>query len=129
MSYPWPSFGAFHFKKSELPIMRTDSGWNAILSATEQRPLGTATSSIVVMAVGSQRRRFECYLAPDRFATLQALLNTTATFTDWDRPTPNSRQAFLRSVVQLDRTPVLESRCAEGVMPNSVRARVELVSQ
>ncbi len=129
MSYPWPSFGGFHFQKNERPIPKSDSGWNVVLSVTEQRPLGTATSSIVVMAVGSQRRRFECYLSPNRFATLQALLNTTAAFTDWDRPTPNSRQAFLRSVVQLDRTPVLESRCPDGVTPNSVRARVELVSQ
>ena len=129
MSYPWPSFGGFHFQRTEVPIQRSDSGWNVVLSVAEQRPLGSATSSILVMAVGSQRRRFECYMAPDRFATLQALLNTTAAFTDWDSPTPNSRQAFLRSVIQVDRTPILESRCPAGVTPNSVRVRVELVSQ
>lgn len=132
MPFPWPSFGGFRFLGvNERPIFRTDRGWNISITTSRQRPLGTATDSIVTLAIGSASRSFELYLTPARFATLQALVNTTALFTDWDRPDPDSRQAFLASVMQLDRTPVkvCDSNGNPTRFPNRVRARVELISQ
>lgn len=128
MPYPWPSFGSFRFAKDERVVFDTDNGWLRQPSISEQRPLGSATSSIVTLAIGSARRTFECRLTPARFAALEALVNTTALFTDWDRPTPDSRQAFLRSVTPLDRSEVLVCR-NDGSTPNTVRVRVELISQ
>ncbi len=128
MPFPWSSFGAFKFQRREQVLHDTDSGWSRTPAISQQRPLGSAIDSIVTLAVGSAVRTFECYLTPARFITLEALVNTSALFTDWDRPTPDSRQAFLRRVSQVRRTDVLV-RSSNGVTPNSIRARVELVSQ
>lgn len=101
MAYPWPSFGTFQFNASEKPpIEGGDTGWLVSITAARGRALGALTDSITVMAVGSQTRTLELYLAPDRLAALQALVGTTAEFCDWTRPTPDSRQAFLDSVEQ-----------------------------
>lgn len=128
MPFPWPSFGGFRFLGvDERPVFRTDSGWNRRISTSRQRPLGTATDSIVTLAVGSASRAFEVHLTPARLAILEALVNTTALFTDWERPNPDSRQAFLMAVTQLDRTVV--KVCSDGGTPNRIRVRVELVSQ
>ncbi len=129
MPFPWPSFGSFKFSGvDERSIFKTDLGWNRRISTSRQRPLGTGTDSIVTLAVGSASRTFEVRLTPARLATLEALVNTTALFTDWDRPTPDSRQAFLASVTQLDRT-LIKLCDTNGVIPNRIRVRVELISQ
>lgn len=128
MPYPWPSFGTFYFGRRERAIHTTDSGWGRNISVSQQRPLGTAIDSVVALAVGSAVRTFECYLTPTRFAVLEALVNTTALFTDWDRPTPDSRSAYLRRLSPVNRSGVLVCN-DDGETPNSVRARVELVSQ
>lgn len=128
MPYPWPSFGGFRFLRNEQVLHVSDSGWSRNLALSQQKPLGSATDNIVTLAVGSAVRTFECYLTPSRFSTLEALVNTTALFTDWDRPTPDSRQAFLRRVNQVRRTDVRVC-INNGGTPNSIRARVELVSQ
>lgn len=128
MPYPWPSFGSFRFSREERAIFDTDEGWERQPAISQQRPLGSAIDSIVTLAIGSASRTFECRLTPARFTALEALLTTTALFTDWDRPTPDSRQAFLRAVTPLDRTDVLICR-NDGSTPNTVRVRVELISQ
>lgn len=126
--YPFPSFGAtFLFDREEGPIYQTDTRWGRDPSYTRSRPLGTATDSIVTIAVGSAVRQFECYLSPDRFAQLEVLMNTADSFTDWDRPTPGSRQAFLGRVSILDGDVAV--RCSDGVTRKRIRALVELISQ
>ena len=125
--FPWASFGTFNFQRNERPIWGSDSGWNRKPSVSQQRPLGSAIDSIVTLAVGSSVRVFECYLTPARFATFQALMNSTADFTDWDRPTPTSISAYLHAVEQVDRT--IQRTCDAGTDPKTVRVRVGLVSQ
>ena len=127
MPYPWPSFGGFYFQANERPVWGSDSGWNRTPSISQQRPLGSSIDSIVTLAIGSAVRVFECYMTPARFATFQALLNTTALFTDWDRPVPTSYSAYLAAVEQVDRT--IQRTCDAGTEPKTVRVRVGLVSQ
>lgn len=128
MSYPWASVGAsFLFKRDEQPIFGTDLGWLRDPSYNRARPLGTAIDSIVTLAIGSSVRQFECYLSPTRYTQLEALQNTADSFTDWDRPTPNSQQAFLARISALDRDVVVT--CSDGSTQKRIRTLVELVSQ
>lgn len=128
MSYPWPSFSTdFLFQRDEQPIFGTDTGWARAPSYSRSRPLGSATDSIVVLAIGSAIRSFECYLSPDRFDTLEGYINTSASFTDWERPTPDSRDAFLLQITPLD--PDVRVVCSDGVTRKRIRTRVDLVSQ
>lgn len=97
--YPWPSFIGFKFESTESPIWGTDAGWVLSPSYSRQRPLGSSGDVITALAIGSAERTFEVYLTPARFLILQGLLNTTGSFTDWTRPLPESRNAFLTEVV------------------------------
>lgn len=126
MAYPWASFGSFLFARDEQPLFRTDSGWNRAPTVNRARPLGSATDSIVTLAVGSAVRSLEVYLSPSRFTALEALVNTSATFTDWERPTPNTGSAFLRRVRQLE---WLAVKCDDGVTRKRIRTLVEFISQ
>jgi hypothetical protein len=126
MAYPWASFGAFLFQKEERPLHGSDSGWNRSPSVSRSRPLGASTDDIVALAIGSAERSFECHLTPSRFATLQALVNTTGTFVDWDRPTPDSRSAYLQRVTQVSWVAAL---CEDGTTQRKIRTRFDLVSQ
>lgn len=126
MAYPWPGFGSILFARDEIPIFGTDMGWQRLPSIDRARPLGSATDSIVTTAAGSATRSFEVYLSPTRLAALEALVNTTATFTDWGRPTPDSRSAFLFTLLNLERLAV---KCHDGVTRQRFRVRVELISQ
>ena len=126
MAYPWAGFGSFLFQRSEQPLHDTDTGWDRNPSVARSRPLGSATDSIVTLAVGSSVRSFECHLAPTRFATLQALVNTAATFVDWDRPTPGSQSAFLQRISRMSTLGVL---CEDGATRKRIRTLVELISQ
>lgn len=125
--FPWPSIGAFLFTREEQPIFGSDSGWSRSPSYENSRPLGSATDSIVTLAIGSAVRQFECYLSPARFGALEALQNTSDTFTDWERPTPDSRGAFLRRVSVLERD--IAVTCSDGTTRRRWRTLVELVSQ
>lgn len=91
--YPYPSFGGFQFKRDEH--FYTDTNWVKTPSYQRQRPLGSATDVALALAIGSAERSFELYLTPTRFAQIEAMLNTRATLTDWGRPVPDSREAFL----------------------------------
>ena len=126
MSFPWSGFASFLFTREEIPIFGTDMGWQRLPSIDRTRPLGSATDSIVTTAAGSATRSFEIYLSPTRLAALEALVNTTATFTDWERPTPDSRSAFLRALLNLERLAV---KCNDGTTRQRFRVRVELISQ
>jgi hypothetical protein len=98
MPYPWPSFGGFLFRLSEHAIWQTDTGWVISPTYVRQRPLGSGTDAIVTTAIGSSERSFDMLLDPQRLQSLQGLLNTKATFTDWRRPAPDSRPAFLAGI-------------------------------
>lgn len=126
MAYPWAGFGSFLFQSTEHPLDDTDTGWNRTPSVAQSRPLGSATDNIVALAVGSSARSFESHFAPDRFATLQALVNTTGLFVGWDRPTPDSQSAYLQRVTRLSTVGVL---CEDGTTRKRIRTLVELVSQ
>ena len=126
MAFPFAGFSSFLFTREEIPIFGTDLGWQRLPSIDRTRPLGSATDSIVTTAAGSATRAFELYLDPTRLAALEALVNTTATFTDWERPTPDSRSAFLSTLLNLQRLAV---KCHDGVTRQRFRVRVELISQ
>jgi fructose-1,6-bisphosphatase/inositol monophosphatase family enzyme len=126
MAYPWAGFGAFLFQREEWPLPDTDTGWNRSPSINRSRPLGSATDDIVALAIGSAERSFECHLSPSRYAALEALVNTTNSFTDWSRPIPDSRSAYLAKVTQLAWVAAL---CSDGSTERKIRARIELVSQ
>ncbi|KKN05740.1 hypothetical protein LCGC14_1084330 [marine sediment metagenome] len=124
--FPWPGFSSILFTRDEIPIFGTDMGWQRLPSIDRTRALGSATDSIVTTAAGSATRSFEIYLSPTRLAALEALVNTTGTFTDWERPTPDSRSAFLRALLNLERLTV---KCNDGTTRQRFRVRVELISQ
>lgn len=126
MAFPWPSLDTFLFERDERPLDGTDSGWNIRPSYSRSRALGANLDNVVTLAIGSAERSFEAYLAPARFSALSALVNTPATFTDWQQPDPDSRAAFILNVTELGRTRVL---CSDGVTRERVHARVELLSQ
>lgn len=125
MPYPWPSFGSFTWLFDEKALDGIGGQWKRKPSIERIRPLGSGTDSILVMAVGSSERQFECYLSPDRFLTLEALANTVATFTDWDRP-PDSRSAYLESVEGGAFVPVI---CSDGITRRRIRTTVSFLSQ
>lgn len=100
--WPWPSLGGFQFKREEQPVYGTDLGWVQNPVYIRQTPLGSGGDTIVTTALGSMERNFEVYLSEDRFAILKAMANASYLFTDWSKPRPDSRQAFLSSVIQQD---------------------------
>lgn len=128
MAYPWAGFGTFLFQRDEQPIFGTDTSWGGRQpSYAQSRPLGSAIDSIVTMAIGSAQRQFECHLSPDRFDVLEALVNTSALFTDWKRPTPDSRNAVLMTLIPTDQ--YVTFLCSDGVTRRRIRCTATLVSQ
>lgn len=127
MAYPWAGFGTFKFQRDEHPIENTDTDWTRDPSYSESRPLGSSTDSFVALAVGSATRSYEIYITPDRFRTLEALVNTSASHVDWNRPFPDQRNAFLKrlSIQEADVTVL----CRDGVTRRRIRAMLELASQ
>lgn len=123
--YPWPSFGGFQFTRAETAIFGTDQGWALTPSYSRSRPLGSSTDVITTLSIGSADRTFECYLTQDRFTILLSLLNTKALFTDWKRPTPDSRSAFLSEVTQIDEG---YSQVYTGPAKRLIRTRIVLIS-
>ena len=127
MSYPFSGFGTFLFDREEQPVFGSDLGWNRPSPSVERsRPLGSSTDSIVTLAIGSAERSFEMYLSPQRVRDLEARVTTTGLLTDWERPDPDSRQAFLVSVV---RQQLLNISCWDGVTRARWRVSVRFVSQ
>lgn len=94
--YPFPSFGGFNFQREEH--FYTDTNWVKSPSYQRSKPLGSSTDVAIALSIGSSERSFELYLSPTRFAQLEGMLNTKAVLTDWARPVPDSRQAFLTEV-------------------------------
>lgn len=124
--YPFPSFGGFQFKREETAVYGTDTGWNIVPAYSRQRPLGSAADAITTMSIGSADRSFELYLTPERFQILLSLINTKALFTDWNRPVPDSRNAFLAEVTQIN-TGLYSYKGPNGIT-RKILARVALVS-
>lgn len=126
MSYPWPSFGGFKFKREEHILWGSDSGWALAPSIAVGRPHGSATNVITTLAIGSAERTFEINLSVARFSALQLLLNSKAVFTDWGRPLPDSRMAFLSTVTPTD--PELISNNPNGIANRKIRTKIALIS-
>lgn len=124
--YPWPSFGGFQFHRDETAVYGTDTGWNIAPNYSRQRPLGSAIDAITTLSIGSAERSFEAYLTPERFQILFSMINTKAVFTDWTRPTPDSRNAFLSDVTQVN-TGVFSYK-RNGPITRKILARIALVS-
>lgn len=125
MPYPWASFSGFFFHREETAIYGTDIGWVKTPSYSRQRPLGTATDVITTLSIGSAERTFELHLTPARYTALESLLNSQGLFTDWTRPTPDSRQAFLAEVSPLGD---VISYSKDGTAIRKRHARVTLVT-
>lgn len=125
MAYPWPSFGTFLFNAGEKPALDGDSGWVVNITSAKGRALGALSDSVTVMALGSKTRTLEIYLAEDRLLALQAFVGTTASFCDWTRPTPDSRQAFLDSVEQ--GTDVIRVGNFRGLNTSAERRKVRIL--
>jgi hypothetical protein len=132
MGYPWPSFGTFQFKRTETAHFETDAGWVLAPTYAQQRPIGSTVDNIIAISIGSASRTFECNLEQSRLNELQSRLNTQATFTDWVRPLPNSRPAFLTEVTPLERF-IHVSKSTDpainGTFQIEYRVRVTLISQ
>ena len=126
MAYPFAGFSSFLFQRDEMPTDSVGGQWNVGPNYQKSRPLGATRDSILTVAVGSAVRSFECYMFPARYATLRALINTAGLFTDWTRPTPDSRQAFLDNAEDLGSVAVL---CDDGTTQRKIRVRVTLTSQ
>lgn len=126
MAYPFAGFGSFLFALEETAIFGTDTGWNLSPSVARQRPLGSASDTTKVLAVGSAERSFELWLSPDRFASLQALLLTTGQLVDWERPVPDARTALMLSIRQSEWAAV---RCSDGTTQKRIRAAVAFITQ
>lgn len=99
--YPWPSFGGFLFTTDERALFETDAGWVRTPAYDRTRAFGTATDVITATSIGSAERTFELMLTPERFAALETMLNSKAVFTDWTRPVPDSRLAFMTEITAL----------------------------
>lgn len=125
--YPWPSFGTFVFTREEAILWGTDVGWVLAPSIAQNRAIGATRDNILATSIGSRTRSFEINLKPDRQAELESFLNTTALFTDWERPTPDSRQAFLLEVTPTDK--FFTSNRLTGRPAIARRFRISLVSQ
>ena len=122
MGYPWPSFGAFFFKREESAHFETDAGWALTPAYVQQRPIGSTVDYIIATSIGSATRSFEVTLTYSRFLQLQQLINTIAVFTDWLRPLPDSRMAFLSEVTPLEQV-------ANAALVRKLRVKISLVSQ
>lgn len=126
MAYPFAGFGGFVFKREEHIIYGTDVGWVTSPSYDRKRTLGSARDVVTALSIGSAEREFEIYLSEERFNALHSLINTTSLFTDWKRPVPDSRQAFLAEVtVQEEAFSVSRS---DGLFIRKVRVKVSLIS-
>ena len=123
MSYPWPSFGSFLFTREEQPIFGSDTGWGRELVVARAALLGAVGDSAIITGVRAAVRSFEAHLSPQRFTALEALLGTSATFTDWQSPDPDTRAALLTGV---DRIQLVTVYCSDGVTRQRWRSRISL---
>ena len=117
------AFGGFTFQTDESPLAAVDTGWVRMPKIDRSTNLGAGRDSIVTLGVGSALRGFELYMTSARYATLAALQNTVANFTDWDA-VPDVRSAFLARV-----EPVQWATPWAGTAAHQVRVRVELIEQ
>jgi hypothetical protein len=124
MAYPFAGFGSIFFADDERPLETSDSNWINEPSYARSRALGSAKDNIRTLAIGSAERSFEILMTASRYAAARALINTTATFTDWDRPTPDSRSAKLANVRFVANVGVL---CSDGATRRKIRCRWELI--
>lgn len=99
MPFPWPSFGSYLFRKTEQPVWGTDVGWVNSPTTSRNRPVGSTSDVITAISIGSAERTFELWMSVTRYENLRGLMNTRALFTDWLRPIPNSRNAYLADVI------------------------------
>lgn len=125
--YPWASFGNIMWERTERPLYRTDTDWKITPVRDQSVNLGSSSDSIVTLGIGSRVRSWEMYLTPARLAAHQALIGTTDTMTDWDRPTPDSRSAYLANVEPLDRDVAVV--CGDGTTLRKIRARITFITQ
>ena len=123
MAFPFAGFGPFLFKNDERPIDDSDSDWNPNPTYQRSRSLGTRHDRIQAQSIGSFDRSFEMLFEPSRFSQFQALINTQNTFTDWTRPTPDTRTATLLNVRQIRDVAVI---CSDGATRRKIRAIVTL---
>lgn len=124
MAYPFAGFGSLLFQDDERPLEDTDTYWLNEPSVARSRSLGSAKDNKRTLAIGSATRSFEILMTPTRFAAAKALINTADTFTDWERPTPDSRTASVLNVRFVRNVAVL---CSDSVVRRKIRCRWELV--
>lgn len=115
------SFGAFTFGGDEEPV--ADTGWVPGKAITDiSTNLGSGQDSIQTMGVGSSRRVTEHYLTPARLAVIAALVNTTASLTDWEA-VPVVQSAFLNAC------DVTDAMAGYGTTSALRRVRLEFVAR
>lgn len=135
MPYPFPSFGTFLF--TENREADTDTWWNRESQATFRRFLSDFPNDLSYVRPtqrGNGVRSFEIQMTLDRVIMLQnSYQNTLADFTDWQRPTPDSRYAWLKTVQVLPEPVKISTKqqralCAGGGSNSPlVRVRLEFV--
>jgi hypothetical protein len=125
MPYPFASFSSFTFLRTERPIWDTDPGWQNSMSFARNLPLGANRPTL--LNLGSQAERsFEMWMSPARVAALSGLLGITSTFTDWDRPLPTRRQAYLSAVNTTTNIAVMDNRPGDPTDTTQRRQRVRI---
>lgn len=133
--YPFPSFGTFLFK--EVWDIASDTWWNRESRATFRRFLSDYPNDLSYVRPverGNGTRGFDMTMTLARVTELQNnYQNTLNMLTDWQRPTPDSRYSWLKTVQLLPGPIQMSSRqqrllCA-GSGDNSplVRVRLEFV--
>lgn len=115
------------FSRPETVRFGTDAGWVRQAHFNVQSPLGSAVDNITTLALGSLTRSFEVVLSPDRYAELAALLNVTSSFTDWQRPLPDSRPAVMMDMDPLEY--LIQVNPRNGATEQRIRTKLTFLSQ
>lgn len=99
---PWAGFSTMLWQRNEMPLQNTDTLWTPTAIIDDAHPLGAAKDDIQLLGF-TFKRQFEAYWEPSRHALLVALIGTIGLYVDWQRPVPDSRQAYFESITTLER--------------------------
>lgn len=115
-------FGTFTLGTTEQPQYGSYSGWVRKPKYFRQTPLGAAIDVVQLLGAASRSLTFELVLTLTRFQTLEALVGTTATWTD---PVDDTA----RSAMLLTAVPVAWYIPGATTGARKLRVAVELVEQ
>lgn len=134
-TYPWAGFEdtlgtQFKFRSDEQPIEGTDTFWRKQPKRDQSSNLGSSRDSIRTLAVGSATRTFELWMEQSRLDQFEGMLGRNGYFTDWLRPTPDSRAAYISEVTPQREAFGFQQSCDDdNPHKRKIRTRVTVLSQ